>query len=212
MASPIDLDDFRRAVRWSGASVLWTVAASMTAIGAGLATGSLLLVVFGSVGALDMLGSAALLAHFRHAAHHQASSDRTERLALRVIAFGMAAIAAGTILVSAHHLVHATSVDASVTGTAVLGTSVVALAVLAFGKNRVGRRLTSRALVADSHVSAMGASFAAFALIGTIAADRLGWWWLDPTGSLAIAFVGFGVAARHARHASTTSGRRPTAR
>src|SRR5437016_12212515 len=85
----VDVDQVRRAIRWSAASVVWTVGSSSVAIVAGLASGSILLVVFGSIGAMDLIGSLVLVAHFHHVLRHQAVSVRRERTALLVIALGM---------------------------------------------------------------------------------------------------------------------------
>lgn len=179
------------------ASVIWTSLSSTAACLAGLASGSLLLVVFGLVGVLDLVGSVVLVVHFRHALRHQAISGHGERRALLAIALGMGAIALGTSVESARRLVEHHTTASDWLGSAVAGSSMAILAVLAVGKGRVGRRLDSRALVADSHVSTMGAFLAAFTLGGTIAAGELGWWWLDPTGSLAVALVGTTVAVSH---------------
>lgn len=67
MLLPTDSHLLYRAVQWSAASIGWSVVASGCAIVVGVSTGSLLLVVFGAAGALDMVGSVALFAHFRHA-------------------------------------------------------------------------------------------------------------------------------------------------
>jgi divalent metal cation (Fe/Co/Zn/Cd) transporter len=193
--------DLRRALRWSLASVGWTVASSSAAVGTGLASRSLLLVVFGLVGALDLVGSAVLALHFRHALQVPSSPEHGERRALTVIAAGMGTIAAGTAVVGTRHLLHHGGARPSGGGTVVVGTSMVALAVLATAKARVGRRLGHRALLADSHVSAMGSALAAFTVLGAVAIALLGWWWFDPAGSLAVALVAAAVAAAHLLHA-----------
>jgi divalent metal cation (Fe/Co/Zn/Cd) transporter len=71
--------------------------------------------------------------------------------------------------------------------------------VLAPGKRRIAQRVGSRALLADSHVSAMGAVLAVCTSVGTIATNALDWWWLDPVASLVVAFVALGVSVGHVR-------------
>jgi divalent metal cation (Fe/Co/Zn/Cd) transporter len=156
----------------------------------------LLLVAFGAVGALDAVGSMVLVVHFRHPTH----SHRRERRALQIIATGMAVIALVTVVVSIHRLADHSHSRASGLGVAVAASSVVVLMVLAIGKGRVGRRIGSRALVADSHVSTMGSFLALLTVAGTIVSTHLGWWWLDPAGSLAVALVAAAVAARHVQN------------
>jgi divalent metal cation (Fe/Co/Zn/Cd) transporter len=196
---PVDADELRRAIRWSAASVAWTVGSSSVAIVAGLANGSILLVVFGSIGAMDLIGSLVLVAHFRHVLRHQSVSERRERAALLAIALGMGVITVGTIVISSLHLIEHSTVQSSVAGSAVVGSSIVALGVLTVGKRRVARRLGSRPLLADSQLSTIGASLAAFTTAGTVAATSPGWWWLDPVGSLLIALAGTVAAVGHAR-------------
>jgi divalent metal cation (Fe/Co/Zn/Cd) transporter len=193
---------YRRALRWSIASVAWTLLASGIAIGAGLVAGSLLLIAFGAIGLLDAAGSAVLVTHFRHALHHEAMSDRRERFALVAIACGMTVIAAGTAAMSVRRLLDDNDVKSSPLGIAIAGLSVVVLAVLARGKHDAGTRVNSRALIADAHVSAMGAGFALFTVGGTLSASALGWSFVDPIGSLLIAGIAVVVAGGHARHAA----------
>ena len=180
--------------------MVWTVAASTVAIVSGVTAGSLLLVVFGSIGALDAAGSIVLVQHFRHALHHEAISIVRERRALLVIASGMATIALATAVESVHRLArHGASTELSAVGTGVAGASIVVLAVLATGKHRIGGRVGSRALLADSQVSMLGAVLAACTCAGTVASDVFGWWWLDPSGSLVVALVAAGFAIGHLR-------------
>jgi len=192
--------DLRQAIRWSVASVAWTAVASTVAIVGGLASHSLLLVVFGAVGALDGAGSTVLALHFRHALRHERISERHERRALIAIATGMALIAAATAIQSANRLVGGNhDTEFSVVGTAVAAASIVALSVLAAGKRRIAARIRSRALLADSHVSAMGAVLALCTTLGTVATNALGWWWLDPIASLVVALAAAGVSIGHLR-------------
>jgi divalent metal cation (Fe/Co/Zn/Cd) transporter len=166
---------WRAATRWSVASVAWTAGSSATSIAAGVATGTLLLVVFGAVGLMDLAGSVVLTAQFRHALRHESMSTTRERRALFVIAAGLATIAAVTVVVSCVHLVQHDSPRFSALGSSVAAASIVALSILATGKRNVAASVGSRALLADSHLSAVGALFATFTLGGTFAATRLGW-------------------------------------
>jgi divalent metal cation (Fe/Co/Zn/Cd) transporter len=191
--------DLVLAHRWSLASVVWTVIASTTAIIAGIVAGSLLLIAFGAIGVLDAIGSTVLVVHFRHAHHHQTISERRERRALIAIAGGMAVIAIATSVESVERLFSHRIPDSSAVGTIVTATSVIVLAFLGATKGRIGRRVGSRALVADGHVSVMGAGMALFTVIGMTAAATLDWWWVDPSGSLLVAAVAVVVAGSHAR-------------
>lgn len=180
--------------------MVWTAIAGSVAIASGIVVGSLLLVVFGAVGALDGAGSTVLALHFRHALHHEQISEQRERQALIAIAAGMGLIAIATTIQSLSRLVggnHTT--EFSAVGTAVAAASIAALAVLAAGKQRIATRIGSRALLADSHVSAMGAVLALCTSVGTVVTNAFGWWWLDPTASLVVAFVALAVSVGHLR-------------
>ena len=201
-----DPHDQQRAVRWSVATVAWTFASSAVAIGAGVASGSLLLVVFGAVGAVDLVGSAVLVAQLRHTLRHERVSLERERQALLVIAVAMGTIAVVTAVVSVLHLVDRSTPGSSAVGSAVAGCSVVALPVLSLGKRRIARLIGNRALLADAQLSAMGGALALFTLAGTAASTGLGWWWLDPVGSLLLALVGTVAAVGHLRAGAITRG------
>ncbi len=171
----------------SSVSLGWTAVAGTTAIAAGLVGSSLALVAFGVIGLLDAVGSATLIVHFRHSLHHEKFSDRHERIALRVITAGMAAIGIATVGDSLYRLVSHASSSPGAVGVAVAAASVVVLSILAARKIRVADRIPSHALHADGWVSAVGAVLALVTLVG-IALDRsLGWWWADPLAAVCVA-------------------------
>ena len=179
---------------------MWTAIASTAAVIGGVVAGSLLLVVFGAVGALDGAGSIVLALHFRHALHHERISERRERQALIAIAAGMALIATATTIQSISRLANGDhETQFSVIGTAMAAASIVALSVLSTGKRRIAARVGSRALLADGHVSAMGAVLAFCTSVGTVVTNAFGWWWLDPIASLPVAFVALAVSIGHLR-------------
>lgn len=83
---------------------------------------------------------------------------------------------------SGHH--HASS---TLFGVVEAAASLVVLPYLAVSKYRLSRGLGSRALRADSLLTASGVALAAFALAGLLAQRAFGWWWADPVAGLAIA-------------------------
>ena len=197
-------DRIRSALRWSLASVAWTLVASTIAVAAGLAGHSLSLVAFGLVGLLDVVGSAALVWHFRDALAREAVSHGRDRATLLLIAAGMAVIAVTTGLTAIDRLLDHAPGPESLLGVLVAAPSVVALGVLGAGKRRVGRAVASRALVADGLVSTLGAVFSSIALVGVVANAAAHWWWLDPAGSVVIATGALGLAIAYARRPPAT--------
>jgi hypothetical protein len=91
-------DELRAAVLISIASIGWTMVANSASIVLGVSAGSAVLVAFGKTGLLDAAGSVALVVHFRHALHHEALSERHERVALHVITLGLATVGVTTLL------------------------------------------------------------------------------------------------------------------
>lgn len=75
--------------------------------------------------------------------------------------------------------------------------AIVFMPLLARAKVRVAAQLGSAATAGDAAQSWLCAICAAAVLISILANAVLGWWWLDPIASLAIA----GVAVREGRQA-----------
>ena len=112
-------------------SLSWTLVAGSCAIALGVAGDSLTLIAFGAIGLLDALGSATLVVHFRHALRHEAISERHERVALRVVTLGMAAVGLGTFADSIVRVVTHGVARSSAAGVALAAVSVVVLGALA---------------------------------------------------------------------------------
>jgi len=185
--------DFHRGMRVSVLSIAWTIAASGTEVVLGITNHVLTLVVFGAAGLLDAAGSAALVAHFRHAIRHEAFSDRHEQIAARVIGTGLVGLGVITATQSIRKLTAASqsSPHQSAIGIAIAALSIAVLPMFAATKWRVGRRVGSDALVADGSLSASGAILAALALAGAAlgTGNGNGRWWVDPTAALVIAVI-----------------------
>jgi len=189
-----DTDTARAARRVSEVSIVWTVIASTVAIALGVVSGSAVLTAFGAIGCVDAVGSVALVHHFRHALRAAELSDRFEKRAHYIVVAGLAIIGIATIIASALRLVTDASASTSGAGAVVAAVSLVALVALSARKQRVARRVGSRALLADGHLSAVGALQAAVALAGLVAADWLGWKWADAVAAIAVGVVALTLA------------------
>jgi divalent metal cation (Fe/Co/Zn/Cd) transporter len=187
----------RTALRISATSAAWTVVASASAIIIGFAGGSLALVALGVVGVLDCAASATLVTHFRDA-RGGGTAEWLERLALHVVTAALVAVGLATGVASVLHLLNGDEVTGSLSGVILAAVSLVALTLLSWRKRHVSVRLPSHALLADSHLSAVGAILAAVTLAGTTASSSLEWWWADPSAALVIAIgaIGLGFAMR----------------
>lgn len=182
----IPTDTLTAAVRVSVASITWTMAANSASVGLGIAAGSVVLVAFGVTGLLDAAGSVALVVHFRHALHHEALSERHERISLHVITLGLATVGGVTILASARRLAAHESSSTSVMGIAIAAASIFVLGILSIRKHQVARRIASRPLHADGWLSATGCLLAFVTVTGSVLAARFDWWWADPAAAAMI--------------------------
>ncbi len=184
-------EQLRAALSVSVLSVAWTVAASTTAIVAGIVAHTLVLIVFGLTGVLDAAGSWTLALHFKHALKHESVSEKRERIALRVVSVGLISIGLFTIEESARRLATGVRAHSSSVGVVIAGLSVVVLTVLAARKRVVSRIVGSAALHADGWLSATGAALGVVAIVGTALGARAAW--VDPVAALIVAVIACGT-------------------
>jgi divalent metal cation (Fe/Co/Zn/Cd) transporter len=184
----------RAGLRASLLSILWTGASSTAAVVLGLRSHSLVLAAFGGTGLLDAAGSVALVAHFRSALARRGSSDRLERVALRVVVTGLIVVGVLTGSESIRYLIVRARVESDVAGLAIAGASVLVLGVLAHRKHHIAVAIPSHALRADSYLSGTGSLLALVTLAGTALASSFGWWWADPLSALCVALGAIGLS------------------
>lgn len=191
--------DVHAGLKASIASVAWTATTSTVAVGFGLSAGSVVLTAFGAVGLFDMAGSIVLVAHFRHALHHQEVSPRREHIAHLVVAYGMLTVGVATVIGSGIRLAGNAHTNEPIAGLVASAASIVALAYLGTRKRAIGRRIPSRALVTDGWLSLTGCATALCAVAGLVLHNAFGWTWVDPVAALCVAVVAIGVAATSLR-------------
>jgi divalent metal cation (Fe/Co/Zn/Cd) transporter len=161
--------------RVSEISVAFSLVASTLAVGLGVSASSIVLTAFGAVGYVDALGSVALVHHFRHAQQHESLEDRFEHRAHLVVAVGLLVVGSAAIVASGLRLTSDNDADVAAAGVALAASSFVCLLVLARRKQRLGAMVPSPALVADGHLSAVGAGQALVTLAGVGATRWFGW-------------------------------------
>jgi divalent metal cation (Fe/Co/Zn/Cd) transporter len=184
-------EHLRAAFRVSVVSVAWTVCASAAAIVSGIVAHALVLVVFGLTGVLDAAGSWTLALHFRHALEHETISIAREELALRIVSVGLMTIGLFTVEESARRLATGGAAHHSAVGIVITGASIVGLTGLTARKRWAARLVRSKALLADSWLSATGAALAVIAIVGTALGTRASW--IDPVAALLVALIAAGV-------------------
>jgi divalent metal cation (Fe/Co/Zn/Cd) transporter len=183
----------RRAVLLCGATVAFNMVVGLSAVITALATGSLALIGFGVNAVVDSSVSSLLVWRFRAEELGLAErAIRAERIALRLAGAAFSVVA---MYVFARALVSLTTghhAAVSWFGVAEAVCSLLVLPYLAVSKYRLSTELGSRALRADSLLTASGIALAGIALIGLLVQRAFGWWWADPVAALVIAtFLGW---------------------
>src|SRR4051812_41152408 len=192
--SSFDPEVVRAARRVSEVSIAWTMVGSSIAVALGIAAGSSALVAFGLVGYVDLIGSIALVHHFRHALQSDELSDRFERRAHLIVTVGLLVIGFATVAISIIRLASDHRPKTSAAGIILAGVSLVGLSVLATVKVRIAQRVPSAALRSDGYLSGVGAAQAAVVLVGTGADEILSWHWADDAAAVVVGAVAVGIA------------------
>lgn len=178
-----------RAFLLSAVSVAISGVAGGFAVAVGLASGRLSLLGFGFDAAIDAVASVVLLWRFRIEARHPARAERAERLAERVVGGVLIVLGLYLGISTIQALVGDSHPASTPIGLAISLVSVILLPPLSLAKSRVAASLGSRALRADSILTAVAAALALIALAGFAATEWLGITWADAVGGLVIAVV-----------------------
>lgn len=180
-------DDLRSAVHASFASIVWSVAAGVSAVVVGLATNALSLLAYGLDGIVDCVASSVILVDLRAEIHggHPPAHKRAERTV------GISLLVIGTVvsLQSVRGLRSGSGPHPISFGVAIAVASMLVLPGLSAWKIRLSRRLGSTALRGDGLLTGAGAALAAITLSGMVLDEWLGWWWADPVAALAIGAI-----------------------
>jgi divalent metal cation (Fe/Co/Zn/Cd) transporter len=138
------------------------------------------------------VASIALVWRFRIAALGPGRAERGGRLAERAVAVVLIVLATYLAFQSVRALLTGSHPETEVFGLAISVASLVVLPLLALAKYRVARALASRALRADSVLTALAAALALLSLVGIVLDEAFGITWADSVAALAVA----GVLAR----------------
>jgi divalent metal cation (Fe/Co/Zn/Cd) transporter len=155
------------------------------ALVAGVLAGSLSLISFALDSLIDLVGSLLLVHRFHAELVNDSRAAGLERRARRVISWllGLAGLYVGVGAVRA--LASGDRPERTIAGIVIAAISVPVLPVLAYRKRRLSLLLKSRALRADSLLTAVAATLAAIALVSVILSTRRA----DAVAALTIAVV-----------------------
>lgn len=160
----------------------WNLIEGAIAVGAGIIAGSPSLVGFGFDSFIESTSGAALLWRLR--VDDEATRERREQIALRLVGAGFLALAAYVLYDSISALIWRESPETSFIGIALLVISLIVMPILARSKRSVAKQINSRALEADSKQTDLCVYLSAISLGGLGLNALFGWWWADPVAAL----------------------------
>jgi divalent metal cation (Fe/Co/Zn/Cd) transporter len=179
-----------RAARWARwlawASLLWMTAEGGIGLWAGFVAGSIALVGWALSSAVEGLASVIVIWRFTGS---RQLSETSERTAQRAVAISFWLLAPYVAVESVRDLVGRHVPEGTVLGIAITASSVLLMPALGIAKQRLGARLGSGATAGEGLQNLLCAYMAAAVLIGLLANQLLGWWWLDPVAGLIVAGV-----------------------
>jgi divalent metal cation (Fe/Co/Zn/Cd) transporter len=182
--------DARRAARLSALTVAWNTVVGGAAVVTAISTGSLSLIGFGINAVVDSSVSVLLVWRF-HAEDrgHIERAERAEARAERLAGIAFLLIALYLAVQSIRALATRTHSDSTSFGIVEAAAALVVLPFLARAKYSLAVRIGSRALRADSILTASGVALSGVALVALVLRRAFGWWWADPVGAIAIAAI-----------------------
>lgn len=163
-------------------TISWNLIEGTIAVGAGIIAGSPSLVGFGFDSFIESTSGAALLWRLR--VDDEATRERREQIALRLVGAGFLALAAYVLYDSISALIWRESPETSFIGIALLVISLIVMPILARSKRSVAKQINSRALEADSKQTDLCVYLSAISLGGLGLNALFGWWWADPVAAL----------------------------
>jgi divalent metal cation (Fe/Co/Zn/Cd) transporter len=198
--------DVIRAARLSALTVAWNTVVGGAAVVTAISTGSLSLIGFGINAVVD--SSVSVLLVWRFHAEDRGHVERAEARAEHLAGIAFCLIALYLVVQSVRALASSGRAHSTTFGIVEAGASLAVLPFIARAKYVLAVRIGSRALRADSILSAAGVALAAVALSALLLDLAFAWWWADPAGGIAIAAIlawqGW-LTLRPAQQASSTS-------
>jgi divalent metal cation (Fe/Co/Zn/Cd) transporter len=179
----------RRAIRLSLLSIVLGGVMGVTGVAAALTSGSLSLLGFGFDAAVDSAASVALVWRFAIEARQPHRAERVERAAEAVLGLILLIVAGYLGFSAVRALIGGAYPDATLVGVMLLVVSVAALTPLAITKYRTAAALNSRALRADSILTAIAALLALISLASLGLSNAFGLAWADAVGALIVSVV-----------------------
>ena len=184
----------RRARRLAAVSLAWLCFEGAATTTAGLLAGSTALLANGLDGAIEGLASVIVVWRFSGS---RTRSDSAERRAQQLVAVSFFLLAPYVAYEATHALIVEHHADTTWLGVILSIATLCVCPWLGRAKLRLGEQLDSSATAGEGRQNLICAYLAASVLVGLVANNLFGIWWLDPVVALAIA----GLAIAEGRRA-----------
>lgn len=184
----------RRARRLASVSLAWLCFEGAATTTAGLLAGSTALLANGLDGAIEGLASVIVVWRFSGS---RTRSDSAERRAQQLVAVSFFLLAPYVAFEATHALIVEHHADTTWLGVILSIATLCVCPWLGRAKLRLGEQLGSSATAGEGRQNLICAYLAAAVLVGLVANNLFGIWWLDPVVALAIA----GLAIAEGRRA-----------
>jgi len=169
-------------------TIAWNCVEGAATIAAGVLAGSIALVGFGLDSVVEICSALVIVWFLLQETQSREVNLWAEGRAVRLVALAFFAVAGYVAYQAAASLAGVgAEPDTSPFGIGFLAFSVVANPSLAWAKFSVATRLRSAALRADAAQTRICALLAGAVLIGLVANEATGWWWMDSAAGLAVA-------------------------
>ncbi|HVC21704.1 MAG TPA: cation transporter [Vicinamibacterales bacterium] len=179
--------DLQRALRLEWVTVAWMLVEAAVAIGAGLATGSLVLEAFGADSVIELISAGVLLWRLHAEIENMnAPSEVIERRAGRIGGALLFLLSVYVLVAGVRSLVLHTGQQFSAAGLAVTAAAIPVMALLARGKLRLAGRLHSHALRADAVESLTCGYLSVIVCVALLAQLTVHAWWIAGASALVV--------------------------
>jgi len=164
-------------------TIAWNSIEFVIALVAGLWAGSIALIGFGLDSSIEVASSLAALWRLGHD-RDEASRERAEQHALRLIGVCFLLLACYILYESVHDLLNQIPPQHSIVGIVLAILSLIVMPWIAHLKRKVASSLESGALEAETRQTEICAYLSAILLLGLGLNVWLDWWWADPVAGL----------------------------
>jgi divalent metal cation (Fe/Co/Zn/Cd) transporter len=182
----------QRAFQLEWVTIIWMMVETAVAIGAGIASHSLLLFAFGTDSVIEIVSACVLIWRLSVELHRgRAFSEAAERRASRIAGALLFALALYVVAAAAWGLWRHQGAEFSTPGLILTVAAIPIMYVLSRQKLALAEQLGSRALRADAIESITCGWLSFVVVIGLVAQLALEAWWVDSVASLAIVYFLF---------------------